>query len=214
MQGDIFHLDQLALQSKPVAKPAAMKPKASDNDYKKSNTPQVAIYNEDDLSELLYVESMHPADHAGIIMINDVSAHRHSPQPTFEPLTPISTGSHTPLSESNSTSSSSFDLSDCEMESYLFDPPHKHNHHHEEHKVAICGEEVDFPVFLGRQDDGRITSSPRTTHQSTQTTGQETKKAIKFVMPEYHVGAIEGPLMSWWPAPMDLLEHEWIERFY
>ena len=39
-------------------------------------------------------------------------------------------------------------------------------------------------------------------------------KKVKTVAVESHVADLEGPLMAWWPAPAELLEYDWFERFY
>ncbi|KAI1489949.1 hypothetical protein F5X96DRAFT_582473 [Biscogniauxia mediterranea] len=258
MQGDIFQMEQLlGSQVQVQLPPPSAAPKLRSKLYT-SVEPQAAIYNEDDLSHLLYVdEARHPRHHHqhrhhhheqhhfhnnDKILINDVSQHHDeeddaelTPPEFLSPLTggtgthtPFSTGSETPVlsycgddSEAdadNEAASSSSPPAACLLSQRL------HQHH-----AALAREDgFEFPVFLGRQDDsddsddsnnyaaddeGRHAWLPATATKKTAGPLQIdtlVDAAPVAVHDEEHVSAIDGPLMSWWPAPAEGQEHEWV----
>ncbi|KAI1429914.1 hypothetical protein F5Y12DRAFT_210812 [Xylaria sp. FL1777] len=227
MQGDIFQLESLTSQvtvPKPQPRPAMARSRLP-------NDPQVAIYNEDDLSHLLYVSSnphhhhhhhhrhheqrpyTHPAD-VGTVLINTVAAAADDMEANTPALSDCDSccGSETsgvyiespvtpPLSNLD-------DVDDIALEAYR----------RKGRRNAFSTDSQDdlgFPVFLGRQeedvveDEWPLKSSLSWSAQRQQE--QEAKPAVKMaeIPASQHVGAVEGPLMAWWPEPLDSTECDW-----
>ncbi|KAI2605004.1 uncharacterized protein GGS25DRAFT_503054 [Hypoxylon fragiforme] len=197
MQGDIYQLEQMAAK----AKATQSKPRpVQDNS---TITSEVAIYNEDDLSHLLYANHMHHDGHKDRVIVNHVYRDGYC-----TPLESPMTGTQTPLSETNETPI----LSDCESDvdegAYLPSPPNTYSRRN----PLRFEDGFDFPVFLGRQMEE---SSPRTMDTSSEfISGLDNQsKHVRIAAPEeHHVPEISGPLMSWWPEPIEFMEHEWVEE--
>ncbi|KAI0119107.1 hypothetical protein F4814DRAFT_410550 [Daldinia grandis] len=195
MQGDIFQLEQMAA----TQVVAHIEPSTIPQDDTKTD-PQVAIYNEDDLSHLLYVNHLQHNGHKDKVIVNHVYRDGYT-----TPLESLPSGTQTPESETNETPV----LSDCESDFdegvYLessassLDPYSR--------KSPLRFEDgFEFPVFLGRQEE-------ETLHAASLSELNTRPKQIRIAAPEeHHVSNISGPLMSWWPASEELMEHEWIEE--
>lgn len=177
MQGDIFQLEQMAAQVQaPHFEP-------SSTTLGENTNPQVAIYNEDDLSHLLYVNHLHHAGHKDKVIINHVYRDGYS-----TPLESLHSGTQTPGSESNETPV----LSDCESD--------------------VDEDGFEFPVFLGRQaEEPSHRPSLRRSDQASKMSS-DSKHVRIAAAEERHVPEISGPLMSWWPEPLEMMEHEWIDE--
>ncbi|KAI1779411.1 hypothetical protein F4818DRAFT_250409 [Hypoxylon cercidicola] len=192
MQGDIFHMEQVAVQvcatqAKPISLPL------EDNAH-----AEVAIYNEDDLSHLLYSNHMHHDGHKHKVIVNHVYRDGFSTPSEF-----LSTGTQTPVSETGESPV----FSDCESD---FDEgvslPSLFNTHSRRNPLRF-EDGFEFPVFLGRQAEE---SAPQEMAESSL---KEPASDLSQRKPEDdHIADISGPLMSWWPGPMELMEHEWIEE--
>ncbi|KAI1462913.1 uncharacterized protein F4812DRAFT_448708 [Daldinia caldariorum] len=193
MQGDIFQLEQLtATQAAATHAHAHIEPSTVPEDTKID--AQVAIYNEDDLSHLLYANHLHHNGHKDRVIINHVYRDGYA--------TPFESGTQTPESETNETPV----LSDCESDFdegvYLpssLDPYYRT-------RPLRFEDGFEFPVFLGRQ-------SEETSHAvaSVSELDRQAEQVRIAALEESHVSEISGPLMSWWPASEELMEHEWIE---
>ncbi|RYO79000.1 hypothetical protein DL766_005421 [Monosporascus sp. MC13-8B] len=214
MQGDIFMLDQISIQiPTPRNMAAATQPKAA------KTAPQVAIYNEDDLSHLLYADAIEPAStshhHHHMASIHDHHHHDchqpHNHDGTLTPLEAPVSGSHTPVfSDHESAVLDDWESDELEIPR---SPSRRRG-------GTMCSSDDDFewPIFLGRQSDEldasllrrpslfRLDSSPEP-HKA-----EEKRSKRKAVPEEHHVPSIGGPLMALWPSAMEVLE--WQERFY
>ncbi|KAI1211803.1 uncharacterized protein F4807DRAFT_458009 [Annulohypoxylon truncatum] len=198
MQGDIFQMEQLASRAHATFEPSSV---SVDSNPPNPN-PEVAIYNEDDLSHLLYVNHLHHAGHKDKVIINHVYRDGYA-----TPLESQPSGAQTPETETNETPV----LSDCESdfdEGVYFSPSSDIFHRRSPLKFE---DGFEFPVFLGRQAEE---SSPHATVQPSKQSGLDSQnKRVRIAAPEEsHVLEISGPLMSWWPEPLELMEHEWIDE--
>ncbi|KAI5867754.1 hypothetical protein GGS23DRAFT_193437 [Durotheca rogersii] len=240
MQGDIFQMEQSA-NAAPPPQPDFV---AQDSQA----APQVAIYNEDDLSHLLYANHLHHHGRHHKVVINQGYQAGHNSLGL-----PLS-GTHTPLSETNETPV----LSDCESDTdegsyfpvFLGRQAEELSHEKptattarataaaavssasdrapaapavEHHMEDISGPMMTWwpgPLELmehewvveGERKAPRTTCQTATTTTTTTTTTQSAAAAASH--PQHHVSDISGSLMSWWPAPMEMMEHRWDERFY
>ncbi|KAI1078528.1 hypothetical protein F5B20DRAFT_204606 [Whalleya microplaca] len=200
MQGDIFQMEQVAAQAQ-QSKPINIKKHS-----KKDSKPQAAIYNEDDLSHLLYVNYLQPAGHGDHIIINDVD---HEDACMLEsPLTDT---------ETPSTDHGSPMFSDCDSaldeDDDVYDLCHVPSHHR---RNALSFEDgFEFPIFLGRQTEEPRPTLKRSTpsYQLDYTRSKEPEASSwlpTHVPQDHHIEAIDGPMMSWWPEPLEQMEHEWV----
>ncbi len=203
MQGDIQQLEQLARQSQ-TSRRANHGPKKNSGLLA---SEQIAIYNEDDLSHLLYTEGDHDYLHAGGFEAVAPLGILH-PQ-AYAPLPIHGSGLLSPLSEANESAI----LSDFEFEEDDTEIPPSPTR---PRGGSICSETAEQPAFLSR----RISSGGHPSSVEPQPTTRpclpvegdtHSTKHVQFVRPEQHVSAIEGSLMSWWPAPLDDMEHDWTE---
>ncbi|KAH6645240.1 hypothetical protein BKA67DRAFT_584613 [Truncatella angustata] len=171
---------------------------------KNTSHSQVAIYNEDDLSHLLFLG---PADHDNHIIINKVE--QSEPETPVESPLVLDTHDHTSDDESAI-------LSDLEEESDLEIPPSPSRRRGG--TMSISGDDFEFPVFLGRQDEPETHPAPlrpalrRCKPDAAQGLEKETSRHVHMATPEHHVSSIEGSMMSWWPAPMEDVEYDWEEE--
>ncbi|KAI1163735.1 hypothetical protein F5B18DRAFT_308669 [Nemania serpens] len=214
MQGDIFQLESLVAVPKP--KPAA-------TPSKQAHDSEVSIYNEDDLSHMLYFSSQphhhhhhhhnhhhahaqglftHPAD-AGTVFVNTV-------MDDMEANTPA-------LSDCESCSGSE---TETDVEGALTPPLSAYEaingkaldaYRRKGRRNAMAFEDgFEFPVFLGRQDEE--TCDPETLARSlpNRTSLAEAPKKPDIGVPaSQHVKAISGPAMAWWPEPLETMEYSW-----
>ncbi|KAI0486148.1 hypothetical protein F4859DRAFT_469151 [Xylaria cf. heliscus] len=216
MQGDIFQLESLTGQ---VAVPKPQ-PASGATSTRPQSGPQVSIYNEDDLSHLLFVSSnphhhhhhhhhhhtheqrpfVHPADN-GTVLINAVMDDVEYNTPALSdcescsgsesgmdiegPVTP-------PLEELDSAGAS--------LEAYR-----------RKGRRNALSVDYEFPVFLGRQDEEWQEPLEPTPLDLTSPAVPVMKKAeaVEEIPASRHVDAIEGPLMSWWPEPLDTMKNDW-----
>ncbi|KAH9884259.1 hypothetical protein F4778DRAFT_763577 [Xylariomycetidae sp. FL2044] len=216
MQGDIYQLNAMSNQILPPAKGrTVIIPQPT---QKNNNNPFAHIYNEDDLSHYLYVDPEHP-DTPDRFIINDVS---HG-----APLTPLESpftdDAHTPPSETHETPM----FSDCESD---FDEPmsaHSSSsyldHHHVQKRVEF-EDGFEFPIFLGRQAD----EEEEEDEEEAALPSKPTRPALRSAPPapvyadawdhpsttgakglatEPQVADLSGPMMSWWPAPLETMEY-------
>lgn len=178
------------------------------SDGSSTDSAQVAIYNEDDLSHFLY------ADHtilsssqggSGNIIINAV-----------ERDVPIATPH---LSDNESAI-----LSDFEGESDYEIPPSPSRRRGG--TMSVSDSEFEWPVFLGRQEEPMTPELPvaglalpvAATKQPPMAMvspncvcAQCTASRNGQMVPHNQVGEIEGPMMSWWPAPIEDMEYDWTD---
>lgn len=174
-------------------------------DKNTTSLSQVAIYNEDDLSHLLFLES---TDHGAHIIVNKVD--RSEPETPVE--TPLDTHGH------NSDDESAI-LSDMDDESDLQIPSSPSRRRGG--TMPISDDDFEFPVFLGRQQDVEVIPDfvgpalrrvdPVTTLEHERAVEKaDTQMAV--VDPEHHVTSVEGSMISWWPAAVDDIEYDWVEK--
>ncbi|TGJ87140.1 hypothetical protein E0Z10_g1572 [Xylaria hypoxylon] len=218
MQGDIFQLESLSSVPKTQAFMTRSKP-ASDR--------QVSIYNEDDLSHLLYLNNnphnhhhhhhhhhtheprpfTHPADDAGTVFINTVVDDMEVNTPALSDCESCC-GSETSgvYVESPVTPPlSSFEgIDDEALEAYR----------RKGRRNAFTAESefhFGFPIFLGRQDEEYAISPPQELSSLNLTSlNVAAERAEMEKVPEsQHVNAIKGQTMSWWPEPLETMEHDW-----
>ncbi|KAI1260650.1 hypothetical protein F5Y18DRAFT_248356 [Xylariaceae sp. FL1019] len=200
MQGDIFQLDQLATRAfNPIA------PTGQPQRRKVVDQPQVAIYNEDDLSHLLFVDHHHHHHHQDDGNVNP-SAHfagnDAEPQMIFW---------------SDSDSCSEFDTQSpptpltpvCEEAALdAYRAKGRRN------AVAVAFEDgFEFPVFLGRQAEEWPCSLPRQMHNPLPSAPVTTTPPVTTAPVQMSTVApvddISGPMMSWWPTPLELDDNTW-----
>ncbi|KAH9997677.1 hypothetical protein F4779DRAFT_170731 [Xylariaceae sp. FL0662B] len=208
MQGDIFQMEQVTSQS------AQSRPMDIPTQNKKNNVPQPDIYNEDDLSHLLYVNYQQPAGHEDRVIINDVD---HEGAMMLE--SPLVDDVHTsPPSEHGSPM-----FSDCESaldeDDDAYDLCHVPSHHR---RNALSFEDgFQFPIFLGQQTEEARPGLRRSTpsYQLDNSAAVPRSAAVQDVgvsspptrvAEEHHLAAIDGPMMSWWPESLETMEHEWV----
>jgi hypothetical protein len=228
MQGDIFQLEFLATQvskPKPQPEPVARSAKPA------SDSAEIAIYNEDDLSHLLYVNNNHPHHH------HHHSHHASHKRETFTHPADAGTVLINPVVEYGTSGSVTPALSDCEsfwsgsegegeVESPLTAPlpileedAHMasldaYRHKGRRNAMSVAFEDgFEFPVFLGRQSE-EWPAMPRTLPRETPVRVQPAlvpaPAVNKVVLPEtHHVDATSGPAMSWWPEPLETSESDW-----
>ncbi|RYP76207.1 hypothetical protein DL769_003678 [Monosporascus sp. CRB-8-3] len=214
MQGDIFMLEQMSIQiPTPQNAAAAPQPKAA------KTAPQVAIYNEDDLSHLLYAEAVEPSStsHHHTASIHDHYHHHdghqhHNHDGTLTPLEAPASGSHTPVFSDHESAV----LDDWESDEHEIPPSPSRRR-----GGTMCSSDDDFewPVFLGRQSDELDASLLRRpslfepdSSSGPRKAGEKMTSKRRNVPEEHHVSSIGGPLMALWPSAMEFLE--WQERFY
>lgn len=241
MQGDIFQLESLMASRVIVPKPQQQQQPAATSRLT-SDDSSVSIYNEDDLSHLLYVNNhphhhhhhhhhhqhkqqqpqfIHPADANGPILINAIdsddmdfdstpamsdsescfsdSASSSSGTDILAPLTP-------PLSAPEETTTET-DSEDAALEAYR----------RKGRRNALSAKFEDgfeFPVFLGRQDEDAETwhatgPAQEALARASLSLIAPTAVPVKKEAEARHVNAIGGPMMSWWPAPAETMEHDW-----
>ncbi|RYP81496.1 hypothetical protein DL770_005878 [Monosporascus sp. CRB-9-2] len=213
MQGDIFMLDQMAIQI-----PTPQNPAAAPQAKAAKTALQVAIYNEDDLSHLLYADAVEPVStsHHHMASIHDHYHHHdrhqhHNHDGTLTPLSAPASGSHTPVFSDHESAV----LEDWESDELEIPPSPSRRR-----GGTMCSSDDDFewPVFLGRQSDELDASLLRRPSlfelDSSEPHKAEEEKTSKRknVTEEQHVSSIGGPLMTLWPNAMEVLE--WQERFY
>jgi hypothetical protein len=234
MQGDIFQLDLLATQvAVPKPQPTVARSKPTIN----SSTPEVAIYNEDDLSHLLYVNNhphhhhhhhdheqkpfTHPAD-AGMVVVNVVEL---SDCESWSGSDSESSGEAEADSPATPALSLSSDFADPDLASL---DAYRRKGRRNAFSVASFEDGFEFPVFLGRQAEEwpRMPRSLTTTLRplpspapSTSvfslTEKKETDTAISTPSSSHGQGAYavatstDGPVMSWWPESLEAMEDDW-----
>ncbi|KAI0537427.1 hypothetical protein GGR58DRAFT_471896 [Xylaria digitata] len=217
MQGDIFQLESLTSQVT-VPKPQSVMARS-----RPAGDEQVAIYNEDDLSHLLYV-SNNPHHHH-----HHHRHHTHEQRPFTHPADAGTVPINTVVDDMEANTPA---LSDCEscygsetsgmdVESPVTPPLSSFEETNDEALEAYrrkgrrnafaADSEFDFgfPIFLGRQDEEYSLSSPQELSsvnlQSPAAAATETEK----LPASQHVSAIQGPTMSWWPEPLETMENDW-----
>ncbi|KAI4866300.1 hypothetical protein F4820DRAFT_417163 [Hypoxylon rubiginosum] len=198
MQGDIFQMEQMAVQVHATqVKPTSLS--VDDGAH-----AEVAIYNEDDLSHLLYANHIRHDGHKHKVVVNHVYRDGFSTPPES-----LSTGTQTPVSETDETPV----FSDCESD---FDEgvslPSPFNVHSRKNPLRF-EDGFEFPVFLGRQSEELAPheTAPPSLKEPASELGQSKHVAIAAAEAD-PISDISGPLMSWWPGPMELMEHEWVEE--
>ncbi|KAI1114453.1 hypothetical protein F5Y14DRAFT_450996 [Nemania sp. NC0429] len=212
MQGDIFQLESLVAVPKP--RPAMPSKPAQDT--------QVSIYNEDDLSHMLYFSSQphhhhhhhhhshhhaheqglftHPAD-AGTVFINTVADNMETNTPAlsdcescsgFETETDAEGAVTPPLATFEAATNGA-----AALDAYR----------RKGRRNAVSFEDgFEFPIFLGRQDEETCELAPQETHAMT---SPPKKPDVEIIPASQHVKAISGPAMAWWPEPLDTMEYDW-----
>ncbi|ETS75267.1 hypothetical protein PFICI_13751 [Pestalotiopsis fici W106-1] len=207
---------------------AARTSRFEDDSLDKNTTScQVAIFNEDDLSHLLFLET---AGHDSHIMINKVDDHVEAETP-LELESPLVSDHHDLSSDDESAI-----ISDTEEESDVEIPPSPSRRRGG--TMSISDDDFEFPIFLGQQQDvekrqddekssgtrqdaaanarpilrrGEAVPKPRETQERIGDT--EATKHVQFVdKTEPQVASITGPLMSWWPTPIEDMEYDWVDK--
>ncbi|KAK8010317.1 hypothetical protein PG990_009282 [Apiospora arundinis] len=209
----------------------------------------VAVANDDDLLDFLYVDGNHHHAESSKIIINHVVEPLHEDDLT--PFSYPSTGAHTPEHEEDEDAI----LSDIpsESEEDLEIPPspptpqrrhrgatsvgeddfefpsvaaNKAVHFHEpdvpadHHLASVEGPVMSWwPAPIDTLEYDWVVKNQRAAEEeqkrlAEQEQQERASKKIKTVAVESHVADLEGPLMAWWPAPAELLEYDWFERFY
>ncbi|KAI3322087.1 hypothetical protein HD806DRAFT_500963 [Xylariaceae sp. AK1471] len=219
MQGDIFQVDVLATQvAVPKPQPAVARPKSTSN-----NAPQVAIYNEDDLSHLLYVNNhphhhhhhheqksfTHPAD-AGTVLINTVELSDCESWSGSDSESESSGEVESPLTPPLSLSSNFEDPDQEALDAY--------RRKGRRNAFSVASEDgFEFPVFLGRQAEEwppmprslpSLHSSPALATSAPAVNTETETESSQHVQ----VGATSGPMMSWWPEPLGAMEDNWTDE--
>jgi hypothetical protein len=190
-------------------------------------TASVATYNEDDLTHLLYVDySKTPAGQGNNIIINAVERNESS---TSTPLETPSWGAHTPATHHGDNESAI--LSDYEMESdYEILPSASRRRGG---TMSVSDMDFEWPVFLGRQEEPQTPEMPSLAPLAARPKLLRKVDPAQVVayplvkpncvcaactasrngqmVPHNQVAEIVGPLMSWWPAPLEGLEYDWAE---
>ena len=180
--------------------------KTSKTEAAKKLEAQVAIYNEDDLSHLLFTgsnfESVTTNHHNHL-------HHHHHQDGSLTPLTmPASSGTHTPLfsDHGDESDSESAVLEDWETPAEGdLEIPRSPTSRRRGGTMCSTDDDFELPVFLGRQADDLAASRRSSIASSTSSRMDDTKKRVPS---EHHVKCIEGPLMALWPASIDTLEFE------
>ncbi|KAK7926962.1 hypothetical protein PG985_003960 [Apiospora marii] len=180
----------------------------------------VAVANDDDLLDFLYVDGNHHHADSSKIIIN------HVIEPLDEAdLTPFSnpsTGSHTPLHEHDEEAVLS-DLPSESEEDFEIPPSPPTPQRKHRGATSVGEDDFEFPVFLGRQDaESPKASQPSATRPPfqravpAQSVTVAAKKMVQFHEPDvpsdHHLVSVDGPVMSWWPAPIDTLEYDWVVK--
>lgn len=202
--------------------PAARTSRFEDDSLdKNTSSSQVAIYNEDDLSHLLFLETV---GHDSHIMINKVDDHVEAETPP-DLESPLVSDHHDLSSDDESAI-----LSDTEEESDVEIPPSPSRRRGG--TMSISDDDFEFPIFLGQQQDvekrheeeetgaanarpilRRGETVPKSQQHSQELMGEtDTTKHVQFVESEYQVASISGPLMSWWPTPIEDMEYDWVDK--
>ncbi|KAI0164161.1 hypothetical protein GGR57DRAFT_452596 [Xylariaceae sp. FL1272] len=264
MQGDIFQLDQLATKAFTPIAPKTQQPQRRTV----VDQPEVAIYNEDDLSHLLFVDHHHHHHHHDGNMKAPAHFAGHDAEPHM-------------MFWSDSESCSEYDTQSPPTPlTPVFEEPSLDAYRAKGRRNALSvafEDGFEFPVFLGRQAEEWPTTRqmhcahpalsppltpPVTTapvqmptvapvddisgsmmswwptplefddntwpsetaewergqsHQQGLQQGMCNMQQGTEVRRDYdvkHVDDIEGSMMTWWPSNVDMMEHEWNERFY
>ncbi|KAI0817749.1 hypothetical protein GGR55DRAFT_36889 [Xylaria sp. FL0064] len=221
MQGDIFQLESLTPQvavPKPQSKPAMA--------YAGQTSDPVAIYNEDDLSHLLYVSSnphhhhhhrhhrhheqtpyTHPAD-VGTIFINTIMDDGEATTPALSDCDSCYGSETSGASIESPVTPPLSTLDDIDGEAL-------EAYRRKGRRNAFSTDLQDgfgFPIFLGRQDEeDAVEEWPLKSLNPPQEQQKTTTPAVKTteIPPSQHLSAVEGPMMSWWPEPLDTMEDDW-----
>ena len=199
MQGDIFMLEN---QTSGHNTPQEKTPKTEAAKKLQAAEAQVAIYNEDDLSHLLFTGSSFETT-------TSHSHHHHQQDGTLTPLTaPASSGTHTPIFSDHGDESDSESAVLEDWESPVngdVEVPRSPTSRRRGGTMCSTDDDFEWPVFLGRQADELAASRRSSIASSTSSSMEDTKKRVPR---EHHVESIEGPLMALWPASIDTLEFE------
>lgn len=183
--------------------------KTSKTEAAKKLEAQVAIYNEDDLSHLLYTGSNFETVTSHHNDQLHHHHHHHQQDGTLTPLTaPASSGTHTPIfsDHGDESDSESAVLEDWESPaSGDVEVPRSPISRRRGGTMCSTDDDFEWPVFLGRQADELAASRRSSIASSTSSRMEDTKKRVPS---EHHVESIEGPLMALWPASIDTLEFE------
>lgn len=176
-----------------------------------TSSSQVAIYNEDDLSHLLFLE---PADHGSHIITGDNKVGCSEAKTLVE--SPLSADTH-----GNTLDDESAILTDPDEESDLEIAPSPSRRRGG--TLSISDDGFEFPLSLSRQQDvethvAPVRPAPRrvdpvsTLSQREQHILPGTDTHVQIVEAEHEVSPIEGALMSWWPAPMGDRDYDQAEK--
>ncbi|KAI0127623.1 hypothetical protein BJ170DRAFT_380955 [Xylariales sp. AK1849] len=231
MQGDIFQLDFLLdtdkTKSTHISLPTTKTP------YKTSTIPSVSIYNEDDLSHLLYQRSkplddaeIHEAfDHAHCLgaiaaafddYCSDVP-HEYSDDsglPSDDEEDEVST----PTLEDTVKRSSLASAPRFDLHTGLSNLESRRQEDARQIETQVQENDVEPEMRRVSTITGRLMSLwplPTDLQEYEWSDEEEEDDGMDGVVPEsQHVSRIEGACMSWWPLPVDIEKHEWNERFY
>ncbi|KXJ88671.1 hypothetical protein Micbo1qcDRAFT_166099 [Microdochium bolleyi] len=238
MQGDIFQLeDILSHQAKDSItngpKPVIGSVFINTHD---DESPLIAVYNEDDVSEYLYSEK-YPVSYTTVAKPSPAAANINTqPQRVLDAIARafddyyadcpcvISPRRAQPLGSHNHFSvyklhdeADYYDDDECAISTDDEDdaiptpvtPTHEIRHYHTHHIGSPPGSDKPAarPVLAKKKQE----KQPRRQNGAAATCALAAAVAVP---PEQHVDHIEGALMSWWPLPVEKMEHEWTDKFY
>ncbi|KAI1321392.1 hypothetical protein F5Y16DRAFT_68843 [Xylariaceae sp. FL0255] len=210
MQGDIFELNQLT-----TSKVSNNHPDDSLVQPQPLSQSDVAIYNEDDLSHLLYVDhQQHHHHHHGYV------------KPLLQPIGQQTQPEVLPWSDYDSASDfwSDVDSAPATPLSPISeaDAPSLDAYRQKGRRNALSvalEDGFEFPVFLGRQAEEWPSTLPREMRSPSITADachpttlpiSTPMQGPKFeVLASQHINITSGPLMSWWPMPLEYAKDDW-----
>ncbi|KAH8658265.1 hypothetical protein BX600DRAFT_468876 [Xylariales sp. PMI_506] len=191
MQGDIFQLSEVQQQviPSPTKKTSATsKPKPRGKGFQAAAaSPFVSIWNDDDLSDYLYLPSKSFDDLLVHCPATAAQDHAHYLEQIAAAFDDYCTDDNTPHESSDECAV----FSDTEEE--------------DEHEEVSRSATKKHPR---RPRSSQENSSGIRPVLSRETQVQATLK-VETVHPAQHAECISGPLMSWWPLPLDVQEHQW-----
>lgn len=201
------------------------------DDYLKSLASLAAVANEDDMTDMLYMDF---AKHDRPFIVNEAAIefiphHLMGPESLTPLSTPSTTGAQTPLFDRAADEEAVLsDFLPFDSDSDLEIPPSPPTGQRRHRGATSLGEDdFEFPVFLGRQSmDGEEDSSssrrsrpvpsgpmrpmlPRAAPITTAATAKAATTAKAAAAPA--VPELSGPMMAWWPAPVESLQYDWVE---
>ncbi|CAI6065775.1 unnamed protein product [Clonostachys chloroleuca] len=82
--------------------------------------------------------------------------------------------------------------------------------------TSVSSDDFEFPTFLGRQDETKVPRYAVHTIDAPVNKAVETKKSVDnscpILAPKCHPVSLSGPMMSWWPSPVEAMDYGWIDE--